>query len=92
MADVHGEVAFVLGALVDHGQPLLAAGDAGHGVTPIELVGGVIGERAAGSARREHAVRRHVLAGLEHGAPVEVGDPVEGAGLEALERRGGENP
>ena len=52
VADVDVEVAFVLAPLVDDGQPLLAAGEVGHGVTAVQLVGGVVGEGAHRARRR----------------------------------------
>ena len=57
VADVDVEVALVLRPLVDHRQPLLAAGDVGHGVAAVQLVGGVIGEGAARAGGGEHALR-----------------------------------
>ena len=63
MSDVDVQVALVLDPLVDDGEPLLAAGDVWHGVTPVQLVGGVVGERATGPGGGEHALRRQVFAG-----------------------------
>ena len=91
VADVDVEVALVLRALVDHREPLLAAREVGDGVATVQLVRGVVGEGTAGSGGGQHPRRRHLLTRLEHCAPIEEDDPVEGARLKALEGGCGEH-